>query len=346
MKPSAFLHELWGPKPGGLIHLWRLRDKRSFYLQAPGSGDYYAEAQPDVYLGVALAHRDHGAHRRTRADQALAIAGLWLDIDVNGGPEQKTGAAPDLAAAMALTSALLEPTIVVSSGYGLHAWWLFATPWIFTSKAEQHTAAVMSAQWYALHRAWARDRDPAWGIDHTHDLARLLRLPSTVNAKGGRRAPVEVVEHTRRRYTPDALRALAADAGPIDLAAPGEQLQLGDVTIAAGRHLPDGVLDALLEDPTFASTWTHAHRVGDGSMSSYDLSIANQLVAAGVTDDQLIANVICAHRLAHDPADRKHLRTKYLRDTIARARAPRPLTDREQAAAGLAALAEQGRAAA
>mgnify|MGYP000847628496 CR=1 FL=1 len=127
MIASEFLELLWGAQPPGLIQLWRLDDRRSYYLRAPAGANYYAADKPDVYTGVALAHTDHGPRRRCPNNQAAAIPGLWLDIDVNGGPDNKQHAAPAEADAWTLAHAIHRPTILIHSGHGLQAWWLLDT---------------------------------------------------------------------------------------------------------------------------------------------------------------------------------------------------------------------------
>ena len=73
---------------------------------------------------------------------------------------------------------------------------------------------------------------------------------------------------------------------------------------------------------------THLPERPGWSLSQYDLSLASQLVSAGVADDQLIANMIAAHR-AHHGEHEKTWRPatsdgrSYAELTIAKARAPK-----------------------
>jgi hypothetical protein len=79
------------------------------------------------------------------------------------------------------------------------------------------------------------------------------------------------------------------------------------------------VIEVLREDPEFDATWTHSVPLGDGSLSPYDLSICGRLARAGFTDKQIIA-IATAHRLHHDPHDRKHRRADYWQRTLRAAR--------------------------
>lgn len=323
MKPAEFLAALWGTPPPGLIQLWCLHGRRSYYLRHPGGAAALAAAHPrDLYTGVALAATDHGRSHRARADQAAAIAGLWLDIDVNGGPDAKTGAAPDLDTAIALADARRAPTILVHSGYGLQAWWLFEKPWRFASRGEQHAAATAAAQWHALHRAKAGER--GFGLDAAHDLARLLRLPGTINAKGEGSAPVTVLAEGRRHDRRDLL-ALAATAGPVEVGRPGgasdAEGPVLDVAVRAGAAPPTALFEALRANSAeFAVTWAHARRERpDWTLSEYDLALCSLAAGAGWTDQQL-ADLIALHRRAYDPSDTKAERADYIRRTVTKAR--------------------------
>lgn len=322
MRPSEFLAGLWGTEPPGRVQLFRLRDRRCFYPQAVHACDYYADGQVDVYTCVALTddRAVAGATRRTgrpTAQDARAIAGLWLDIDIDGGPAGKTGGAPTLDAATELAHSVTTPTVIVHSGHGIHAWYLFADgPWQFRTVDDQQAAATAARQWDQLHRRHAAEH--GWGLDHTHDLARLLRLPGTLNGKSDPPAPVTVLHADRAMRKPRRdLLATAATAGPIDHPTSDPCI---DVRVAAGAGLDQDRLALLLEDPDFHATFHHQRLRPNWSLSEYDLSLATQLAHMGGWTDQDIAAVITTHRLHHDPADRKHQRVDYLTRTIRMAR--------------------------
>ena len=77
-----------------------------------------------MYFRLGLvAHRP--AKRGEEAD-TIAIPGVWAEIDVNGGPQNNgdlvTNGAPTIKAAMEIAHSVLEPTVMVQSGYGLGAY--------------------------------------------------------------------------------------------------------------------------------------------------------------------------------------------------------------------------------
>lgn len=321
MGPADFLTTLWGPTPPGLIQIWELASKRSTYYRAP-AGTQVLAGRTDAYTAVSTAHKDHGRNHRAKSDQALAVAGLWLDLDVNG--PHKRGGIPTREDALELSRAFTAPTIVVDSGYGLHAWYLFDRPWRFTSRAEQDAGALASAQFYALHRQAIADR--GWGLDSTHDLARLLRIPGTFNGKGETPLPVEVLHADGPRHDRTTLLQLAAQAGDVAVNTP-RQLQLDgtipDVRTPAGGEPPAKLAALLANVPEFAAAWNHqlGPRAATWSLSEYDLSIAGIAAQSPGITDQDLADLIAHHRRLYGD-DAKASRLDYLQRTIAKVRTP------------------------
>lgn len=307
MRPSAFLHGLWGDLPAGArIHIWELGSKRSSWLLSSGGADTWT-GQPDVYTGVGIAAKDHGRRNRCPAHLVAGIAGLWLDLDVKPGSFDTI----DQAASFAHTIA--EPTILVDSGHGLHAWWLIdGGPWYF--RGDRAAAATLAARWHVAHAAKAEARR----IDPTHDLARILRIPGTINAKDGERAPVTLLAHRGPRHAREYLEQLVESVTLPTLPAAVPQGVQATLTVPPTGGLHPDRLAALLEsDPDLRDIFEH--RTELGSMSEHDLSLCTRL-AAHMDDDDL-ARLVASHRLLHDPTDRKHQRLGYLRRTIGIARA-------------------------
>ncbi len=130
-------------------------------------------AQMNVYFGV----NPRSGQGSTASDVAVARC-LFVDID-----ERLTA---DDAKARIERAGLPEPTALVTSGGGVHAYWRLFEPmtdladWSIRQKA---LIGVLSA-------------DPA-----VHDAPRIMRLPGTLNWKYDPPAPCELVEcHGDRRY--------------------------------------------------------------------------------------------------------------------------------------------------
>jgi len=317
---TAFLTTLWGPQPRGYAQVWTLADRRSTYLKDPAAAANF-DGHEDVFCAVGMTTKRLGPRQRANAQQVAAIAGFWLDLDIGDA----AGALPNRTAALSFANRHLRPTITVDSGHGVHAWYLLDDgPWYFTTRDQQTEAASLARRFVTLHQQSAATR--GWRLDSVGDLARLMRLPGTLNAKEpDRPRPVTTIEHQGPRHALAAIRDLLhnvavdepsrapASAAPVTLT--------GDTSAFASK------LDALIANsPEFAARWEHTTAPADGSMSAYDLSLCS--MAAGAMTDPELAQLITLHRATHGSADdiAKAQRTGYLASTIRRARSR---TDRD-----------------
>jgi len=146
-------------------------------------------------------------------NDSRALPGLAADLDI-AGPGHKTDKPlppnPGAAKAIIDESGLLTPSVWVHSGGGLYAWWLLDRPHVIGDDLER------------VKRLAARWQDPiehaAVRLGYSHgrlgDLARILRVPGTVNRKPGmpEPRPCRILEDTGRRYTLENLRGSLADA--------------------------------------------------------------------------------------------------------------------------------------
>jgi len=138
----------------------------------------------DCYMGVLRRSRPSGKAQDV-VDHAPV---LWADIDPYKGEKVSNGLlelARDVNFARAINFPL-APSIIVDSGHGIHAYWLL------------REAMALPDATLAM-KGIAKDI----GGDHTHDPARVLRLPGTNNHKGGDSIPVRLLRlDTTRRYRP------------------------------------------------------------------------------------------------------------------------------------------------
>lgn len=182
----AFLQALWGDEPPLDLELmlYRLPSKVATWHTTPKAAAVVAvkaAGRHNVYTGVGLQRDRPPKGERGKSDNVGAIAGLWADIDYQSPAHKAANLPPTEADALALLGELPTPTIVVHSGHGLQAWWLFREPWVFESEAERLDAADLSQRWQATIHAKAAAH--GWEVDHTADIARVLRVPGTVNCK-------------------------------------------------------------------------------------------------------------------------------------------------------------------
>lgn len=331
MDARAFLEALWGDMPqsnGPFIQIWSLGDRRSTYHASVAGVN--VDGERDVFTAVGLTARRHGATQRAKADQICAIAGLWLDIDV--GPQ----ACHTRNDAFALASAHAQPTLTVSSGSGLHAWYLFPEPWVFRTISERERAKIIAQQWCALHQQTAAKQ--GMRIDSVGDLARILRVPGTLNAKDpDQPRPVIALGLDPANGPRHTYSSLARHLTHMPIM-PRRELHAAPVSGDATHF--DAKLDALLANsPEFAAAWEHEPAPGriDLSASAWDMSLCS--LAAGAMNDAELEALMHAHRARWNYDLTKLQRRKYIDDTLAKARST---TDRTtDRTTGLDALARR-----
>jgi hypothetical protein len=304
---------------GAVGNLWTAPDGQSHFfsldaLSSAAEQGVALSADYEVYLSVALL--DGGMCARTgrgRAADAVGITALAADVDVEKLGSKKRYFPSRATALDFLLALILVPTLLVWSGGGYQPWWLFREPWWFADPADRETAAALVRGWVRYLQLRAR----ALGveIDSTGDLARVLRLPGTVNHKYG--SLVTVDRAPGRRYNPSDFAEFVAgvpahDAASAPLVSSGLRLD---------RHArpPEpqfGILYA--RNPRFARSWNRERcDLIDQSPSGYDLSLASFAVRDGWTDQEVV-DLLIASRTRHgnDPK----LRLDYYRRTLQRAR--------------------------
>lgn len=162
-----------------------------------------------------------GAGKRGSASDSHFFPGFWADVDFGD-----IGHAHDPAAHSGLVlpadavearrivdeSGLPEPTLWVNSGGGLYPWWLLLEPYELTDDNRLGVAELSAGVQAALGRSAARlGYHYGTGVG---DLARVLRLPGTVNRKAGLERPCMLVEDWGPKYALTDLGAAVAPSSP------------------------------------------------------------------------------------------------------------------------------------
>lgn len=212
----------------GLIHLCGTGDwtGRRFAEDVWGAALAYAierdaAGQAGTYLRVTTlvpdAPADHG--KRAGAAFSSSLPGLWADIDIAGPGHKHTPNHPNLpgydpkkivqfplppdetaARNIVEDSLLLKPTMWIHSGGGLYPWWLLDEPWQMAGNPKALEAATaLSEGWQKALEAAARRLNLDYG--NVGDLARVMRIPGTINRKEGLERPCRIIEHNGPTYS-------------------------------------------------------------------------------------------------------------------------------------------------
>ena len=216
MEPREFLTALWGDPPPGVVLVWTLpKQVSSWHTRFDGiNRDAEDHRGDDVYTGVGIARRELNhftTKNKLTEEEVTGLAGLWADIDCDHPVHRKKNLPPSLEHALeTIEEAHFEPTLLVNSGHGLQAWWLFRRPWLFGS-AEEHELGRRASQWWH-HHIQKLYTARGWTTDSVFNLDRVMRLPGTWNNRDPLEPkPVTIIGENERRFDPQDFLDLAPE---------------------------------------------------------------------------------------------------------------------------------------
>ena len=212
------------------------------------------DLEQNCYLGIGIRRQRPGnGVGRGKADDIIAIPGLWLDLDYHSSSAHKTRhpLPPTEGAALSLLDAApYKPSLIVHSGHGFQVYWLFKEIACFDTKDDREAFGRLCRGWQRLFRQAGRDR--GWHVDSTADLARVLRIPGTRNLKTDEAREVTVREAYDFRYGPSDFRDFAElDTSPSRSA--------GGISLSSNGH-PD--LCSLRVSPRIKYLIRHGDSIG------------------------------------------------------------------------------------
>ena len=333
---AFFTHFFAGKRPETQILIWTPRDKLSrWYAEADAA--YHTCHDNDnfqhIYFGVTTRRRALGSHRRNETGGAdiVEMFGLWVDLDViTEGHHQKKNIPPTMGAAMELLQGLSrEPSIIVSTGGGIQAYWLFDEPLPVTPQA-----LSLEYGWQEEIRRAAQEAG-GWEVDATHDAARILRVPGTWNVKTDPPKAVTIIapdDDDPVRYSPMNFAQFSMPL-PATATAPDEKITIAGVPAEPSFNKFQVLIES---EPKFRASWERKRKdMKDTSPSGYDLSLATFAAQYEWTADEIYALLDPARRKNGEPV--KH--EDYYRRTI---KAAQTGVQRQQAAIILEDAEEEG----
>lgn len=131
------------------------------------------------------------------------IPGLWIDMDVKSAAHTDNDNFKTIEEALnALEKFPLQPTLILHTGNGLQAYWLFKEYWKFENNDERAEALWLSKQFTSTLKEFAVQLGGK--VDSTGDVARIFRLPSSWNCKDPNNLKaVQFLEYNENvRYNP------------------------------------------------------------------------------------------------------------------------------------------------
>jgi hypothetical protein len=195
--PSKFLTSLFGQEDQGHFAEIRVLDrdgtfvKRKFCPTAASVQSVLDEfgnsrCGKSVYFGVGKRSTrkktEEGKLDGTKAN-IHSVPGFWADIDVEKAAMdwvKVVGALHDLPGC-------LQPSILVKSGRGLHAYWLFDKPLVFPESGPERAQKISDFEY--ANKQFAK----MCSADMVFDITRVLRLPGSYNPKAAKDKLVHVI---------------------------------------------------------------------------------------------------------------------------------------------------------
>lgn len=119
---------------------------------------------------------------RSKESEITTVTAFYVDIDYqNDVAHKKKNLPKDKAEVLdIIDEAFIEPTMIVHSGNGVHAYWVLDTP-ISTQDKRVTELKEINKRIHLLFKKKSEDRKCS--IDSVFDLARILRIPGTKNVK-------------------------------------------------------------------------------------------------------------------------------------------------------------------
>jgi putative DNA primase/helicase len=202
----CFLDQIFGEVNSGRLGLSYLsRGMRSEHFQwlrfGVARAQKWDKTQPaGIYFRVTMLPPDGVKRGRGNEADAHALTFLWADVDY-GTVGHKPGRGslplpPDEEAARKIIAALpMPPSLLIHSGGGLYPIWQFKRP-VYLDETNRADAKARSQQWQEIIQAKAATLGWHYGSG-VGDLARILRLPGSVNRKvPAQPRPCRVIEQT------------------------------------------------------------------------------------------------------------------------------------------------------
>lgn len=136
-------------------------------------------------LHFSMGLLDHFTTKRASDKDIVALPCLHCDIDVVAVTHADSNLFPDVASVIKMLETEIKPrglypNIVVSSGYGVHLYWILERCIITKSDSEKQDARNILIKIQSI----VRNCSNGYTVDKTGDLSRMLRVPGSKNWKG------------------------------------------------------------------------------------------------------------------------------------------------------------------
>ena len=270
---TNWLELLHGSTYEGQVHIcsttdWTGRAFNDIPAAARYAGELDHQGVEGIYVRTTTLQP--GYTGRGSVEDSWMLPGFALDIDL-AGPGHKTSAKLPVtfedAQNIVAAAGVPEPTLWVHSGGGVYPWWLFDEPVDIRDSEDRELAQHVVRSLQTLVKAAAEQLGWHFGTG-VIDLARVLRLPGSVNRKEGLARPCRIVEpaaYNFHDYNALAGHLLAAVSALIPADAPAEVKRAKPIQVTDDMRPGDAMELAWgWEDILVNHGWRRLRRMGRG----------------------------------------------------------------------------------
>mgnify|MGYP004563438329 FL=1 len=204
MDTRDFLNEIYKGCSDGYLTLTMLPERKTLWFKVSEiektslfAGKYGSKT--NTFFGVGLRKKALKTGFRGSEKDILCVTTLYADIDIKGNAHAQTSLPSNVDEAIDFLHGLkVKPSIIVNSGNGIHGYWLLDKPFIIETEDDRKHILSIFKCFGRYVNSEAKKRN--WKIDSVYDLARILRVPGTINHKLGTGAKCEVIENDGKRH--------------------------------------------------------------------------------------------------------------------------------------------------
>jgi hypothetical protein len=178
-------------------YYWRSSDKMSRWFPTGQP----AEIRPDAanyYFGIHGSTQAKSSGQRAEIVDIAAVNCLFAEFDAKDYDGSKSGCLSAIEPQ--------APSVIIDSGGGYHGYWLLVEPFLIHSEEKRKRIQDIQRRWVGCTQ----------GDDGAKDLARVLRIPGTLNVKYDPARPVTVLQADfDLLYDLDILEAMLPPVPPV-----------------------------------------------------------------------------------------------------------------------------------
>lgn len=232
MNNKEFFSEFYSGCDEGYITLTLLPERKTLWVKVSELDKLYEAikkygTKTNTFFGVGLRKKILPHNLRGRDEDISVITALYSDIDVKSAAHAQSSLPNSVSEAIEFLNSLpIQASIIVNSGNGLHAYWLLEVPFKIQSPKDKDYISSIFKGWSKFVNAKAKKK--GWKFDNVSDLARILRVPGSVNYKLKNSSICKVLSFDGKRYQLERFEPYRSNISKVHERAQKSDTQKGD----------------------------------------------------------------------------------------------------------------------